>query len=174
MFVIRNAEINDANTIYYIWADGWRYAYENILSSEFLEKRVGADAVDKKIKKFPEKLQEEDVFFVVSDDDKVIGFVAGGKPNSPECNADSELDMLYIDTHYIGCGVGKLLFKHFAKEMKKRGKKTFGLMCFSDNKSMGFYKKMGGNVTVERQSGEKFEYTMASFLEFNIDEVLKK
>ncbi len=178
MFKIRNAYIADASVIYDIWSKGWQYAYKNILSQGFLEKRVGSDAVREKIEKFPEKLNKEktkgNIFLVLLDDDKIIGFVSGGAPNSSECAADGELDMLYLDTNYIGKGVGKFLFQHFAKEMKQRGKKTFGLMCFSDNKSIGFYKKMGGRVTVERPSGEKFEYTMASFLEFDIDDVLKK
>lgn len=175
---IRKAKLTDAADIYNIWSCGWRYAYGNILSPEFLEKRVGGAAVKKKIEKFPEKLRKEaakgNVFFVLIDNDKVIGFVSGGAPNSPECKCDSELDMLYLDTEYIGKGVGKLLFQTFAKEMKKRGLKTFGLMCFSDNKSIRFYKKMGGVVTVERPSSAKFENTMASFIEFNIDEVLKR
>jgi len=178
MFKIRNAEIADAKAIYNIWSNGWKYAYNMILSQEFLEKRVGLDAVDKKIEKFPEKLDKEkskgNIFWVILDNDKIIGFVSGGAPNSPECTADCELDMLYIDTNYIGCGIGKFLLQLFAKEMKNRGKKSFGLMCFSDNKSIGFYKKMGGRITIERQSGEKFEYTMASFIEFNIDDILKK
>ena len=178
MFKIRNAEITDAKAIYDIWSNGWKYAYNTILSPKFLKKRVGSDAVNEKIKKFPEKLEKtrakENLFWVVLDNDKIIGFVSGGAPNSPECTTDCELDMLYIDTNYIGCGVGKFLFQLFAKEMKKRGKKTLGLMCFSDNNSIGFYKKMGGKITIERQSGENFEYTMASFIEFDIDNILKK
>ena len=176
MFEIRKAEIKDAANIYDIWARGWKYAYGKILSPEFLSKRVGDDVVKEKIEKFPEKLRKEtekgNIFVVLVDNNKVIGFVSGGMPNSPECKCDSELDMLYLDTEYIGCGAGKLLFQTFAREMKAKGFKTFGLMCFSNNESIGFYKKMGGVVTVSRQSGEKFEYTMASFIEFDIDEVL--
>jgi len=178
MFKIRNAEIKDAPDIYKIWSIGWKYAYKNILSSEFLAKRVSDEAVSEKIEKFPDKLRKEheknNIFWVLLDNNKVIGFISGGAPNSPECKADSELDMLYLDTNYIGCGAGKLLFQSFAREMKNRGHKTFGLMCFSDNKSMGFYKKMGGHVTIERPSSEKFEHTMGSFIEFDIDKVLKK
>lgn len=175
---IRNAKLVDACDIYNIWSHGWRYAYGKILSPEFLEKRVGDAIVKEKIEKFPEKMRKEtdkgNIFLVLVDNNKVIGFVSGGMLNSPECTCDSELDMLYLDTKYIGKGFGKMLFQAFAKEMKKRGLKTFGLMCFSDNISMGFYKKMGGIVTIERPSSAKFENTMASFVEFNIDEVLKK
>ncbi len=178
MLQIRKAKLTDATDIYNIWSRGWRHAYGKILTPEFLEKRVGIAAVTEKIEKFPEKMRKErdkgNIFLVLTDDDKVIGFVSGGAPNSPECTCDSELDMLYLDTEYIGRGVGKLLFQTFAKEMKQRGLNTFGLMCFSDNESIGFYKKMGGVVTVERPSSAKFENTMASFIEFDIDEVLKK
>ena len=176
---IRDANMTDAAAIYTIWANGWKYAYKNILSSDFLVRRCGDVAVAEKVAKFPEKLRKEkeqgNIFLVLTDDsDRVIGFVSGGAPSSPECNADKELDMLYLDTNCIGTGAGKLLFQTFAREMKKQGARTFGLMCFSDNKSIGFYKKMGGVITITRPSSEKFERTNASFIEFDIDEVLKK
>lgn len=176
MIQIRSADLSDAKAIYAIWADGWRYAYKNILSPEALERFVGDSVVKNRIDTFQGHLENEkskgNVFLVATAEDKVIGFVSGGVPNSKECKSDKELDGMYIDTDYIGKGIGKLLFQSFALEMKKQGAKTFGLMCFSDNESMKFYKKMGGVVTVERQSSEKFENTMGSFLDFNIDEVL--
>ncbi len=108
------------------------------------------------------------------DNGRVIGYINGGAPESKECRADKELYSLYIDTAYIGRGIGKQLLQTFAGEMQRMGAQTFGLMCFSDNASMGFYKKMGGVVTIERPSSEKFECKLGSFLEFNISEVLQK
>ena len=153
-----------------------QYAYQNILSAGFLAQRVSDEVVANKIAKFPERLKQEiaqgNIFKVLTDDNLVIGYINGGVPESPECNADRELYSLYIDTKYIGNGIGKLLLQTFAQEMMSQGAKTFGLMCFSANHSMGFYKKMGGKVTIERPSSEKFECTMGSFLEFDIADVL--
>lgn len=114
------------------------------------------------------------VNLVATDNDKVIGYVSGGVPESPECAQDTELGGLYINPDYIGHGVGKILVQAFAQEMKKRGAQTFGLMCFSDNPSMKFYKHMGGIITVERDSGARYEYARGAFLEFNIADVLSK
>ena len=173
---IRDAIPADANAIYNIWANGWRYAYQNILSADFLAQRVSDEVVANKIAKFPERLKQEiaqgNIFKVLTDDNCIIGYINGGVPESPECNADRELYSLYIDTKYIGNGIGKLLLQTFVQEMLSQGAKTFGLMCFSANHSMGFYKKMGGKVTIERPSSEKFECTMGSFLEFDIADVL--
>ena len=173
---IRDATPTDADAIYNIWANGWRYAYQNILSAGFLAQRVSDEVVANKIAKFPERLKQEiaqgNIFKVLTDDNLVIGYINGGVPESPECNADKELYSLYIDTKYIGNGIGKMLLQTFAQEMMSQGAKTFGLMCFSANRSMGFYKKMGGKVTIERPSSEKFERTMGSFLEFDIADVL--
>lgn len=178
MLKIRPAKIQDAENIVYIWADGWIYAYKNILSKEMLKKKTSADALREKTEKFVNKIQNAEdagmLYLVITDDDKVIGFVEGGVPESKECNADKELHTLYINTGYIGRGIGKMLVKEFAKKMKEQGAKTFGLMCFTDNKSMGFYKKMGGKITITRPSSEKWESKLGSFLEFNIDEVLEK
>ena len=80
MFQIRPAKLSDAGDIYNIWSRGWRYAYGKILSPEFLEKRVGPEAVQEKIQKFPEKMRKEadkgNIFLVLTDNDKVIGFVS--------------------------------------------------------------------------------------------------
>jgi len=174
----RDAKTSDAKEIFTIWANGWRYAYKNILSPEFLARVTSDENVQKKISSFKEHFENStakgDIFIVATDNDKIIGQVSGGSIQSKECKADSELHGMYIDTNYIGKGVGKILFQEFAKHMKNKGAKTFGLMCFSDNESMKFYKHMGGVVTIERPSSEKFENTMGSFLEFNIDEVLSK
>jgi RimJ/RimL family protein N-acetyltransferase len=178
MITIRNAVVSDAQSIFTIWADGWRYAYKNILSPGFLNKAVSDEVVNDRIKQFPDRLQASidkgNVYLVATDGDEVIGFVSGGSIDSKECNADKELHGMYINPNYIGHGVGKILFQEFAQKMCEQGAKKFGLMCFSDNKSMGFYKKMGGIVTIERPSSPKFESAMGSFIEFNIDEVLNK
>ena len=178
MIEIRDAIPTDADAIYNIWANGWRYAYKNILSAEFLANRISDSVVASKIEKFPERLRQEiangNIFKVMTDNGRVIGYINGGAPESKECRADKELYSLYIDTAYIGRGIGKRLLQTFASEMQRMGAQTFGLMCFSDNASMGFYKKMGGVVTIERPSSEKFECKLGSFLEFNISEVLQK
>lgn len=178
MIKLRDATIDDAKDIFTIWANGWRYAYKNILSPEFLARATSDEVVNDRIKQFPTRLQisidKGNVYLVATDDDKVVGFVSGGSIDSKECAADKELHGMYMNPDYIGRGVGKILFQGFARKMKEQGAKTFGLMCFSDNKSMGFYKHMGGVVTIERPSSEKYERTMGSFIEFNIDEVLGK
>lgn len=178
MFETRQAELNDVKSIVNIWLQGWLYAYKNILSKEFLEKKTNQEAIDKKTKKFSEAINScknsDSIFLVMTDKDKVIGYVEGGIPESKESNEDKELYNLYIDTEYIGKGIGKQLFKAFAEEIKKQGAKTFGLMCFTDNKSMDFYKKMGGKITITRPSSEKWESKLGSFLAFDVDEVLSK
>lgn len=45
MYQVREANIADVLDIYNIWADGWRYAYKNILSAEFLERCCGSSAI---------------------------------------------------------------------------------------------------------------------------------
>ena len=178
MITIRPAVLEDARAVAIINANGWKYAYKNILSPEFLEKSTNQDVIDKKIRGFPQRLADSmarnNIILVADDNGKVVGSAGGRVPKSPECKADKELYNLYIDTDCIGAGLGKKLFQSFATEMRKQGAKTFGLMCFSDNESIGFYKHMGGTITCERPSGEKYECKMGSFLEFNIDEVLEK
>lgn len=56
MFKIRQAELNDVKSIVNIWVQGWLYAYKNILSKEFLEKKTNQEAIDKKQRSFQKLL----------------------------------------------------------------------------------------------------------------------
>lgn len=176
--ILRFAQIEDAASIMKIRAEGWKYAYKNILSPEFLAQKTSLSTIQDKIDGFPEHLEKMmkngDIFIVATDENRVVGFVAGGSIQSVECQADKELHSLYIDVNYIGCGLGKILIQEFAREMQKQGAQSFGLMCFTENPSIGFYKRMDGKITVERQSSPKWESKMGSFLEFYIDEVIAK
>jgi GNAT superfamily N-acetyltransferase len=178
MIKFRDAKPADAKEIFRIQADGWNYAYKNILSPKFLAYKTSDESIQEKINKFREVLnnyhEKNNLFLVALEENKIVGYFGGGSIESEQCRADKELHRLYIDTNYIGTGLGKKLIQEFAKRMKLQGAKTFGLMCLSNNKSMGFYKQMGGIVTVEKPTSEKLENTMGSFLEFNIDEVLSK
>lgn len=178
MIKIRPAQITDGPDIVRIWAAGWQYAYKNIFSKDFLEKCTNADVVAQRIAQFPDHfkraMEHNNIYLVALDDERVIGYVTGGVPESKECKAEKELGGLYINPKYIGQGVGKLLVQSFARAIQQQGAKTFGLMCFSENPSMAFYKKMGGVVTVERNSSERYENAPGSFIEFNIDDVLQK
>jgi GNAT superfamily N-acetyltransferase len=178
VFQVRSANAEDAKAIFRIWADGWNYAYKNILSPYLFARRPSDTVVEDKDNRCSDRLAAKtaggDIYLVATDSDKVVGFVSGGAIHSDECKADTELRRMYVNPDYIGRGVGKLLFQEFAQNMKSQGHKTLGLMCFSDNAGMGFYKKMGGVVTVERPCSEKLECVMDSFIEFNIDDVLSK
>lgn len=175
---MRAARSEDASAIEQIRAKGWQYAYRNILSDTFLAFKTSPQVIQQKIDSFAERLHNSskcnDVFIVATNGLAVVGFVEGGTIQSAECRADKELHSLYIHPDYIGLGLGKMLMQAFAREMQLKGAQSFGLMCFTDNKSMSFYKKMGGKITIERPSGAKFEYKMGSFLEFDIATVLKK
>jgi ribosomal protein S18 acetylase RimI-like enzyme len=177
LFKIRRAKSTDATAIYNIWAAGWKYAYDKILSKKFLKNYVNDTVVEKNIENFPEKLRNETkkgkAFFVLVDNNKVVGFVYGGLPSLPKYKCDSELDTIYLHPEYIGTGGGKLLFQHFAKEMKSKGCKTLGLWCFSNNKSIGFYKHMAG-VTIDYQRNKEIENIMVAYIKFDIDKVLEK
>ncbi len=177
MFKVRNAKLTDANAIYNIWAAGWKYAYAKILSQEFLAHYVNDTIVEEYIKRFPKTLREETkkgkIFLVLCSNNKVVGFVYGGLPSLQKYKCDCELDTMYLNTEYIGMGVGKLLFQQFAKRLKARGASTLGLWCFSDNDSIGFYRKMGG-VIIDYQRNTKIENVLVAYIKFDIDEVLKK
>ena len=55
-----------------------------------------------------------------------------------------DLQGLYLDPKYIGLGIGRKLVNAFADWVKQNGGQKFTVGCLEQNKSCGFYKKLGG------------------------------
>ena len=160
-FIIRKNKIEDQSQMARIKVDGWKAAYDSIISSTYLKKLNYTEQT----KRYKDSFDEyKDLVFVAVRNDEVLGFSCF----NPTPNADmfdSELVSLYIKPTELRKGIGSALFLETCKELHYLGKKNMIVYCLSDNISaINFYKKLGGQIVKRKEAtiGDK-KYTEYGF-----------
>ena len=82
----------------------------------------------------------ENSLYVVTDGEKIIGFVASHIVNSDKTKA--YIDELWIRSEHQGRGAGKILVKFVEDMYKRKGLSCIRLTTKKNAKSYGFYKKL--------------------------------
>lgn len=147
-YIIRKNNIEDQAQMARIKIDGWRNAYDKIISSKYLNELNYEQQTQRYIASFEEY---KDLVLVAVKEDKVLGYSCFNKFVSGKY--DSELVSLYIHPKHIGKGIGRSLFLETVKELHENGKKNMIVWCFKDNiKALKFYKKLGGSIVETKES----------------------
>jgi GNAT superfamily N-acetyltransferase len=76
------------------------------------------------------------VAYAAMENDRAVGFYLLTIEND-----GLHLDHLWVAPHAMGCGIGRALFEHAAKEAKRLGHQT--LKIEADPNAEGFYARMG-------------------------------
>ena len=154
-YTIRKNIYEDQEQMARIKVDGWKNAYDSIISSAYLKSLNYDEQTDRYRASFDEY---KDLVFVAVRKDEVLGYACFNPiPNVDQF--DSELVSLYIKTSEIGKGIGTSLFLETCKELVSLGKKNMVVWCLSDNENaIKFYKKLGGKIvkTKDAKIGNKY------------------
>lgn len=142
-YVIRKNRYEDQEQMAHIKVDGWKNAYDRIISSSYLTALNYKEQTERYQASFEEY---KDYVFVAVRGDEVLGYSCFN-PTPNVDNFDSELVSLYIKPTEIGRGIGTELFIATRKQMIKFGKKNMIVWCLSDNENaIRFYEKLGGKI----------------------------
>ncbi len=149
---IRNIEESDFSRIKEIALKGWLFSY-GYLPAGKLADLVGKYYSENNLKDSLEKAGKgKDSFIVVEVDNKLIGFchVAAKK-------LKGELLRLYLDTDYIGKGIGKKLLANGEKFLKAKGcKKYFTFVNMHNRVGVEFYLRNGFAHLPEKDKEDEF------------------
>ena len=96
----------------------------------------------------PEYINKNEVY-KLKEDDKLIGYYAFQLVDYKKV----KLDNIFIDPEFIGRGYGKILMKHFFKQIKNKGFENIYLE--SDPHAKKFYQKLGFKVIGQLESSIK-------------------
>ncbi|MDR1337507.1 MAG: GNAT family N-acetyltransferase [Rickettsiales bacterium] len=164
-FIIRAAAPADALPTIRIGIKGWRYAYGKIISEGRLRENEARKMSPENIMRATEDIAGGVGIRLVATDanGKVLGF----KFNQPDDDGEWRGGGTYIDPEYVGMGIGRALFVEFARRLRAMGKEKFWVSCMTDNKSMDFYRKLGGKV-IKEYPYEKMENKSLSELKFEV------
>lgn len=164
VITIRPAQASDAVRWEEIHANGWEYAYRGIFDDEYLD--AAKEKFRKNIDKTTAYLSGNNGINLVAINETglVVGTMFGRLSVSESGEKAFELQGLYLDPEYIGCGAGKKLVHAFADWVKQNGGQDFIIGCLEQNKSCGFYKKLGGKEFQRRMFRDKYPEIVFQFV----------
>ncbi len=145
MFTIRQATLNDVETIRQIADKTWWSAYSSILEKEQISFMLGdIYSVEKITSQIKNNAQ---TYFLLEEEGNPVAF-AGYSPReeNPEIY---KLHKLYCLPETQGKGYGKILINEVIQKTLDAGKHTLDLNVNRYNKAKNFYEKMGFVVAYE-------------------------
>lgn len=155
-YLIRLNKLEDQEQMAHIKVDGWRNAYDNIISSKYLKSLNYKQQTERYIASFEEY---KDLVLVAVNNDEVLGYSCFDIKEDEKY--DSELVSLYIKPDHLNKGIGSSLFKETVKLLHEKKCKNMIIWCFKDNKNaQKFYEDNMGSLVEEKVvtiGDEKYE-----------------
>lgn len=179
---IRPATLNDAQAIARIRVQGWRFAYQGLISQDYLDSLSVAEDTERMrgyLSQFPQNSPpsrsapvqssdgEKQSFMLAVRDDAVLGFCRfSAAPDNadraeratPGGTMNGRLHSLYIDPETLGQGIGHALMSHALSTFAAWGCERATLWVLEGNsRAISFYKRQGwrctGATKVDRSFG---------------------
>lgn len=145
MYTIRNAAINDVETIRHIADKTWQHTYSPILEQEQINYMLGEIY---SLEKLSAQIKDgSQTYLLLEEDGQPVAF-AGYSPRDNEPDV-YKLHKLYCLPQTQGKGYGKVLINEVAARTQKAGKHFLDLNVNRYNKAKSFYEKMGFKVIYE-------------------------
>ena len=134
--------------------EGWLWSY-NYLPAEELTKLVKRYYSDKSLEKSLTNVTNGKDFFVVAEkSDKIIGFIHAGI----KTKNTGELHRFYLDTKFIGKGLGKMLLIKAEKFLINKGlKKYFTFVNKHGKRAPEFYIRNGFQRIPKKDRYDEFK-----------------
>lgn len=153
-YIIRKNVYGDQAQMAKIKVDGWKNAYDSIISATYLNSLD----YEAQTARYQASFEEyKDLVFVAVRGEEVLGYSCFNPlPNTDQF--DSELVSLYIKPSEIGKGIGTSLFLETKKHLASLDRTNMIVWCLCDNaNAIQFYKNLGGKVvkTKEAKIGDK-------------------
>jgi GNAT superfamily N-acetyltransferase len=145
MYSIRQATINDLETIRQIAEKTWWATYSSILEKEQISFMLGEIYSVEKISS--QLINGTQSYLLLLEDDQPVAF-AGYSPREEDPDI-YKLHKLYCLPETQGKGYGKILINEVANKTLEAGKHTLDLNVNRYNKAKDFYEKMGFEIAYE-------------------------
>jgi ribosomal protein S18 acetylase RimI-like enzyme len=147
MITIRRAEIADADEIARCHVAAWRDSYRPKVSDQILAELV----IDDYVAKWAGRIAEyQNHVLVARSETDVVGLLYGGPERSGEGQCAAEIYSIYVLGEFRRQGVGRKLFKRFARALIDRGVTSLLVWVFAENPCRAAYVAWGGELLERR------------------------
>lgn len=159
-FVLRPAEINDAEGIARVHVLSWQETYRGMVPVYFLNSLSIPRQMDRWVGSLSNPTDPYHRAIVVEEKECIVGFANYGFPQQPDDEFDGELYAIYLLKSAQGQGNGRMLFTEAAKGLLALGSSSMLVWVLKDNPARGFYERLGGAHVREKNieiGGEQLE-----------------
>jgi GNAT superfamily N-acetyltransferase len=148
---IRPAMVEDAPAIAQVHVDSWRTTYKGIFPESLLDGLSVSDRArswNEILTRPPARL----VTLVACDGaGKVVGFVCGGAERTGQLGCDGELHAMYLLEGVQRRGLGALMIRRFARDLRSTGFNSMAVWVLARNPSRRFYEALGGRLITQQE-----------------------
>ena len=157
--MIREANVTDSSRIAEIHVFGWRCAYKEFISMEFLFNKFTVKNREEKFKEYLLNANNNDKTYVFEENNIVKAFMTIGNCRDGDKNEDTfELDGIYVDPFFQRQKIGTKFVNYCIEEARNRNKKEITLWVFEKNiDSIAFYERMGFKTDGKTKIMEAFQ-----------------
>ena len=153
---LRLGEPGDKEQIHKVRQASWRKAYRGILPEQVILEATSDELLKPNTKwgghQVSEEVLKSRLNLVALENNKIIGFAAGGVSRDAIANSDCELWAIYMHPDHQRKNIGRLLFEEFKKIMVSHGMKKMIVWVLKDNHaSRKFYENLGGVVLAQEK-----------------------
>lgn len=166
MIKIGKAIPEDALGIAIVNVYTWKTAYSGLIPDDLINSRIGR--VIEIAERNRMDIEESNSFIVAKEGDNVIGFAWYGKSRDKEFKNSGEIYAIYLLSGFQGKGIGRDIFNLCIEELKKSGCNSVIINCLEGNKSVEFYKHMGGKIVGKRKDEIQGVYLSSDILLFEL------
>jgi len=146
-WTVRLASIQDALAIAEVHVASWQSTYRGILPEALLN----GQSVEEREAFWRGSLASQEqispITLVGCDAcNKVVGFISGGKERTGQLGCDGELYAIYLLQEAQRRGLGAVLVRQLARDLKTRGFNSLAVWVLALNPARIFYERLGGKV----------------------------
>jgi len=147
MVYLRAATRNDALSISQVHVSSWRTTYRDIVPAQFLDKLN----VEQRVPRWEQAIDSGAHLIVAEKDNRVVGFISGGRIRKPLEDHDAELYAIYLLQDAQGKGIGAALLIELAKCLRDEGHHSMIAWVLTANDALRFYEKTGATLISQKE-----------------------
>lgn len=166
MVKIRKAVPEDALGIAIVNVYTWKTTYSGLIPDEVIDLRI--ENIAQSAVNIAENIEKNDNYIVAVLGNTVIGFCSYGRSRNEDYADYGEIYAIYILSGYQNTGIGKAIFLSGTKELKAQGYGKMIINCIQGNRSIEFYKCMGGEIISQRYDFTKDTTITEDILSFEL------
>src|SRR5262249_18702528 len=147
-FTVRQARIEDANSIARVHVESWKTTYAGIVPDAYLASLTP----EPRAEMWREQLSSgTPLIFVSEDATGIFGFASGGKSRETIEGYDAELYAIYLLQQKQRQGVGRSLVQKLAEALRSKGFRSLIVWVLAKNPAVDFYRSLGGSPVAEKE-----------------------